>query len=292
MGVSDRGRRGIRDAALHLRGVSRSAQAVGAAAVALFALVLIIIATRSGRTTDLTDREVPTYHPPTKPPQSNAPPQHSGNGFPRNDAGPAPTWLEAIFWAIAIGIALVILGYIGRFLLGIIRETHLGGDDKEKKDRGSPEMAAETVAKRLTEVVDEVLATIERGETREAIIACWMRLEDVAAGVGVARRPAETAADFTERVLATYQVTAPALSELADLYREARFSAHTMGDAQRAAARTALETVRDDLVARRAAAAQEAQDADEAHGESAGGPPGGAVKPDAVGAGGQRGEDR
>jgi hypothetical protein len=84
------------------------------------------------------------------------------------------------------------------------------------------------------------LRRIEEGEPREAVVACWVLLERAAADAGVARRPAETAAELTGRVLAAYRVSAGVLTELADLYREARFSRHRLGEPERDRARAAL----------------------------------------------------
>lgn len=81
------------------------------------------------------------------------------------------------------------------------------------------------------------------GPARNAIVACWMQLEADAARAGLARDPAETSAEYTTRVVAAASIDPAPISNLAALYREARFSAHVMGDAERDRAMAALEQV-------------------------------------------------
>lgn len=91
------------------------------------------------------------------------------------------------------------------------------------------------------------LAALEQGLPRNAIVACWMRLEDAAARVGLPRRESETSAEFTRRVIGTHLVGTTAIERLAALYREARFSHHPMTEADRDTARAALETLHQGL---------------------------------------------
>lgn len=74
------------------------------------------------------------------------------------------------------------------------------------------------------------------GDPRNAIVACWVALEDAAERAGLARDPAETAGEFTARVLATWEVAPATVSNLADLYRTARFSRRPITETDRAAA--------------------------------------------------------
>ena len=88
--------------------------------------------------------------------------------------------------------------------------------------------------------VEAQLAALAHGSPRNAIVACWLRLEDDVAAAGLPRHVAETSAEFTTRVLASYSLDPSAVIELAALYREARFSLHTMEQADRDRALVAL----------------------------------------------------
>lgn len=81
------------------------------------------------------------------------------------------------------------------------------------------------------------------GDTTEAIINCWLQLEHDAAAAGVERRAHETSAEYAQRVVAEASVDPSPISELAALYREARFSRHQLDDTHRQRARDALARV-------------------------------------------------
>ncbi len=85
------------------------------------------------------------------------------------------------------------------------------------------------------------------GEPRNAIVACWLRLEDLIGAAGHERHPADTSEEFTARVLSQFAVDAAAVDRLASLYREARFSSHEMGEEQRRSAIGALDALHDGL---------------------------------------------
>ncbi|MGB8859996.1 MAG: DUF4129 domain-containing protein [Ilumatobacteraceae bacterium] len=86
-------------------------------------------------------------------------------------------------------------------------------------------------------------AALQGGRPRNAIVACWMRLESDAASAGLARLAAETPTEYVERVVAASSVDPAPIGELASLYREARFSRHELSDDHRARACAALDRV-------------------------------------------------
>ena len=104
-----------------------------------------------------------------------------------------------------------------------------------------PEVPATTAD--LEVDVDAARAVLAHGTPRNAIVACWMRLEHDAAAAGLVRATAETSAEFVERVVATASVDPAPIGELAALYREARFSRHDLDDGHRARAVAALDRV-------------------------------------------------
>lgn len=102
-----------------------------------------------------------------------------------------------------------------------------------------PDVATIDVAVGLAEARD----ALSRGKPRNAIVACWMRLERDIAAAGWPRRGAETSAEYVERIVAEASVDPFAISDLAALYREARFSDHELPDAHRTRALEALTRV-------------------------------------------------
>ncbi len=81
-------------------------------------------------------------------------------------------------------------------------------------------------------------------DPRRAIMACWLHLEAVAATSGIERLPTETSGEFVRKVLGGRDGASIALDRLHGLYLRARFSAVHVGDAERDAARDALERLR------------------------------------------------
>jgi hypothetical protein len=92
---------------------------------------------------------------------------------------------------------------------------------------------------------------LRHGDVRNAIVACWLRLEAAVEAAGVARHASDTSTELATRVLGEHAVDPRALQTLAALFREARFSSHTMGEGQRDAALDALARIHASLGVRR-----------------------------------------
>ncbi len=99
------------------------------------------------------------------------------------------------------------------------------------------------VAAAIADDAAEQRAALRRGAPRNAIVECWLRLEAAVYDAGVARNPADTSAELTARVLARFSIDQSALTDLAALYREARFSTHDMDESTRDRAIHALDAV-------------------------------------------------
>ncbi|WP_148613973.1 DUF4129 domain-containing protein [Nocardioides rubriscoriae] len=85
------------------------------------------------------------------------------------------------------------------------------------------------------------------GTPRNAVVQCWHRFEVQAAAAGVPRQPWETSAEFTLRLLELVEADATSVARLSELYREARFSEHELGEDARAAALDVLRAIHRDL---------------------------------------------
>lgn len=251
----------------------RVVEAWAALVVLVAGLALVALVSRSGDTRDISSRDRP-YRPP--PPPETEPAQSGGPAQPptptSNEGGSAPGWFADLMRVLAIVAAVIFVLLIIRYLIKTFRVldfSKLRGGTKVDEDE--LEFAPGEVTQALADAVDETLLRIERGEPRDAIVACWVRLEDVAAQAGIERRPSETSAELTERVLGTHWVTDERLDNLSRLYREARYSSHSMSEEARQRARVALEEIRAELaehvrLARETAAAADAADAEARNG--------------------------
>jgi Domain of unknown function (DUF4129) len=220
----------------------RAVRAVAAVVAVLAAVLLIGIAARSARPD--------TIRPITKPVQiTQAQPTATAPAKPK----PEPAQPQGgTRWSI-VGILLAVLAVLAMgFLYALTLLRHANWfprrfriEDREGRD--APDMPGTAIRAELADAAGEALRVLDDGEPTEAVIACWVLLERAAADAGVGRRPAETAAELTSRVLAAYDVDAATLGELADRYREARYSSHRIGEPARDQARALLTRVREQL---------------------------------------------
>lgn len=108
----------------------------------------------------------------------------------------------------------------------------------------------------LRQAVAAGLADIDAGgDTRAAVVGCWLRLERAAAAAGVARAVTETPSELARRVLSECHVDERALTSLMRAYHQARYAPHDVTVDTHHAARAALAAVAEQLDA--AAAAKE-----------------------------------
>lgn len=96
----------------------------------------------------------------------------------------------------------------------------------------------------LARVLRTRIRSMGEGSPRNAIVAAWISLEQVAERAGVPHLPADTSTDFALRMLSTHTVDRDALEELAALFREARFSTHDLTERHRSQARECLAHLR------------------------------------------------
>lgn len=87
------------------------------------------------------------------------------------------------------------------------------------------------------------------GQSRDAVIICWQRLESAAAAGGPGRDPAQTPSEFTVQLLAARNVDRGSLDTLLRLYQRARFGSEALPESASAQALGALERVAVDLSA-------------------------------------------
>lgn len=171
-----------------------------------------------------------------------APPAPDPPGGDPSAQRPQVTW-----WTLAeVAGVLLVVAAVAR-LVGARRTRHA------PEDPGADE---EPVAAALTAAVD---AAEERllgpGDARAAIVAAYAAMAaSISAGLarrGGAARPSDTPTELLARAVSAGLVRPGPAADLTGLFREARFSRHPMGEAERRAAERALAGVRDELAVRR-----------------------------------------
>lgn len=222
------------------------------AALGVAALVALV-AYAAGGGSPITSTRLPLVdvsQSPTSSPSANATP---GGSLSMSD-----TSAMVVFGIIALIIAVPLLYVLVRLVLVLVGITNRNDVIGDRWDDDDLRLSAGDVlpdaerADRLVAGVDAGLTRLDSAaDPREAVIDCWVRLEGAAAGVGVSRRPEETATDLAVRVLAGARVGRDPLDRLLALYHEARYSAHPLTSADVDAARSVLAEVRRDLASAR-----------------------------------------
>lgn len=162
-----------------------------------------------------------------------------------DDGGDPPEWLPAgRLAALAMLAAMIaaLVGLVARLRVSL-RRRRLSGDQLRATLKPVVPPDVEDEEEPLAEAIDGALDDLTRGTPRDSIVVAWLRLEHAAETEWFVRNPADTPSEFAERVLTSYDLDAVVVGQLAALYREARFSDHSITDEQRDRARACLTTL-------------------------------------------------
>jgi hypothetical protein len=155
----------------------------------------------------------------------------------RADPIELPEWLSAVLQVVIVVIVFVAV-------IAVLMTAWSNRPRVRWRRKSTAEADFEVLPDIAAAVVEQAAAqraALLDGAPRNAIVQCWLRLERDVAAAGLERDPADTSLEFTERVLARYTVDPEAITELAALYREARFSDHLLEESHRRAALDALD---------------------------------------------------
>ena len=162
---------------------------------------------------------------------------------PAEDAEETQTTDPAQVWWVLGGIALALLLAVVVLAIRVNRRRRRAAPPESAREAPDRALLTDRRAARQARMLRE-------GSPREAIIATWLDLERLVATAGVPRRPSETSSELVVRVLDDREVPAAALTDLAALFREARFSTHELTEALRERAAGDLDAVHAALGAR------------------------------------------
>src|SRR3954452_5331788 len=162
--------------------------------------------------------------------------------------GHVPGFIATVIEIIAIA---AFASLIAAVLRGLWRGRRRIGWRWRRRERIPPESILPDVERTIAEDAGAQREVLQYGDVRNAIVACWLRLEAAVQAAGVPCRASDTSTDLVTRVLGEHAVDPSALQTLAALFREARFSSHTMSEGQRATALAALERIHASLGVRR-----------------------------------------
>jgi hypothetical protein len=156
-----------------------------------------------------------------------------------------PSWL-GVLALLMLALAVVALILLARGE----RKSYQRRLMYEEEEEASPDDWAALLSVELGQAAGEQLLELTRGSPRNAIVACWLRLQVATQRAGLPTEPSETSREFTVRALRLLRLDGASIATLSELYREARFSAHEMDESQRSRAVAALGVLAGQLGAR------------------------------------------
>lgn len=143
-----------------------------------------------------------------------------------------------------LDLALVVCAAM--FIVGLVMLLRRdSGSGPPVEDWEDPVGAADPLDLRARLLEGTVVGTglLGTGHARNAVVSCWVDLEQRGAAAGVPRDPSETAAEYITRLMSLAGAEPEPVHRLAALYREARFSRHELSEETVAAARQALADI-------------------------------------------------
>ncbi len=159
------------------------------------------------------------------------------------DAAPGvglPGWVG---WVIVALAALAIIVGVARWLSRFTRRNPAISVVGTGAESGAPiEADAKIVRSGLASALQ--ILNSERSSS-DAVVQAWQGLQDAAAAAGLQRRPAETASEFTARILYRSQGSAEPIAVLLSLYQRVRFGHYAPNESDITAARESLTTLVD-----------------------------------------------
>jgi Domain of unknown function (DUF4129) len=220
---------------------------------AVAALLVLGVITAALSSPSVTKVPVPTDR--GNAPTAAASAAQTADTAPRNATGAGasgthlPGWVDAVVVGLCLAVVAVVIGVL---IWYVFRD---GFRVRSAPLVAHPGPAEQPVATRTEEVVAALDAGLDRlsdqdTDPRRAVIACWVRLEEAAAGAGTPRHPGDTSTDLVARLLGAHQVSRPVLDEFAAVYREARYATHVVDEQMRAAAVRSLGHLRAELTLR------------------------------------------
>ncbi|MER7004604.1 DUF4129 domain-containing protein [Dactylosporangium sp. NPDC000555] len=161
--------------------------------------------------------------------------------------GELPAWLTYVAMALCVVLVAVLVGSLVWFLLrhrAPKRPSRLFVEPEQPKPMAGADAGEEVMAAVEAGLVD--LSDTD-ADPRRAVIACWVRLERAAAAAGTPRLAGDSPTELVTRLLAAHQVSRPTLEGFAEVYREARYATHPVGERSRQDAIDALRQIRAEL---------------------------------------------
>ncbi len=157
-----------------------------------------------------------------------------------------PGWISVVLVALLVAAALVVVALVVRALWPVVRDLlRRRVPPPPPGPLGVEDLGLDGFADRLRAGVDAAETGLAEagGTSSDAVIACWLRLEEAAARTGTVRAAWQTPSEFTSALLVAHDADPAACAELLDLYQRARFGHEHLGPVDTGAAAGALRRI-------------------------------------------------
>ncbi len=157
-----------------------------------------------------------------------------------------PSWVVGVVIALlALAAALAVVLVVAALWPGMRALLTRRRTPAPPPVAGAVDPGLAGLADRLRAGVDEAGAGLRdpARTSSDAVIACWLGLEEAAARTGTVRAAWQTPSEFTTTLLITHDADPAACGELLDLYQRARFGHEHLGPQDTTAAATALDRI-------------------------------------------------
>ena len=181
---------------------------------------------------DVRDAE-PTPEPTPEPPGEEL-------GEEEEDVPANPLTVGIVLYTVVVGIAGIVIAV--RVLIWVVGWAL----SRQRAARGHDVPDPSITVGALRDAAELAVFEAEAagpGEASDAVVSCWVLLEQAAAGVGTPREAPQTPTEFTAAVLAEHHADRNAVATLLALYHEARFGGSPLPDEAAGIAATALRTI-------------------------------------------------
>ncbi len=192
------------------------------------------------------------------PPTNMSVPPSTATAAPEKDARPLPQGKgdrDVLFTVVTI-VATMLASIVMLAVLLTVLRWLMTREWWRRSEPEPPEVAFDPL-ETPTAVTAALVAgargqrdALQTGSPRNAIVECWHRFEELAESSGVRRLPWETSSEFTIRLLDRLSADEAAVGGLAELYRDARYSRHEVGEVSRDGATAALDRIHRSLGSR------------------------------------------
>ncbi|GAB2691306.1 hypothetical protein GCM10027194_27110 [Thalassiella azotivora] len=170
---------------------------------------------------------------PADPASTPAPDEEEPRGLP---GWTAVAWLMAMLGVVVVAVRWVLAALAGE-------DEPRDGSPEEDVAGGDARATVGAVRRGVRRAHEELDLPGGGRSADDAVVACWLALEDAAGRTGARRLPAQTPTEFTAALLGAVAADREATAELLRLYQRARFGSTPLPGEAVPAARRALERI-------------------------------------------------